>query len=874
MDGADSHAETAAVARRSDLGGAGNLVEADARVTGIHASTLASAAADADVEIDVADDLDRRVEVLEGNDLVSNAANDFLELGVLALSGFSAWADILLDDDGLGRKRSNESLFDFSSINLTLIRTEALLGSKKAVVGVEEVAELLEVRTGARVEEELETRDALVDEELLSLVHGSRAELDSRGTSLHELPGRESALSTTGSEDGEVRESLVDGDGAHEGEGSDGTAGDATEGNNGVLTLTDFGDEATLGGDVVDTGHGIDAGDTSSTTFLGSAGELDDITLEVTDLGEERNAHSSVNSLDGLLDDLGVRLGTLLAKVGAGDVELEGINTGGSDALGEGSPGGGITLAVDGGNEDVVGELFLELLELDFPVGGLSLRVQLDVGVVVGEGVTSNTGADVGEEILIGLEGLGNNPAEASLEGSADHESAFSGRTRGETEGVGELETSDGNRGVDEIDGGHELRDGGGLGREFLVADELGEVSVHVPGSELTIVNTFDDGGGANAVTTSEDALNTDAGTSLTDDIEDPLAVELDRGEDLLTDVAAEGSDEVVELDGVFLIAILLVGLSAGDLSHELADNSDSLAVLDDDLLGGVAAELLDLLTLETSGLVVVHTHIDDTTTEDEGDEVSTAAEGSLAAVSSDITSTKNSNTALEVGELNLLRDHAGLGGSADLLEEVLAGVDVGEAKGGAEGLDSGGFRDTNTNEDGLIAVLLEGVNGEVLAEGLVEDELDAEVFNELDFESGSVVGHTELGDFNGGCATSVGLLFEDSDILVSPTSKIGSAGKRSRTGTNESNLGIVLRLFLDVRVSDLRELHAHESFSNSSVEVVNVDGSMEGIVKNASTTAVVGSGAKVTTGPAERVVGEESLSCSINISLRKRMVE
>lgn len=98
----------------------------------------------------------------------------------------------------------------------------------------------------------------------------------------------------------------------------------------------------------------------------------------------------------------------------------------------------------------------------------------------------------------------------------------------------------------------------------------------------------------------------------------------------------------------------------------------------------------------------------------------------------------------------------------------------------------------SHTNEDALIAILLEALDSEVAAKCLTTLYLDAEISHELDLKVDHVIGQAVAGDLSGAEATNELLLLEDGDVLVAHAAEEGAAAHGRRAAAHERDLGAV----------------------------------------------------------------------------------
>lgn len=262
---ANGRTETTTVAHGGDLGGTGGLVEDDAGIPSIHASNLATPTVEAERLVDAADNLDGHIKLAEVCNLLQHRPSLSLHgLGNNSRGGGGILGDNeLVDDDGLSREGTLETLF-----NLHLFIHKSVWPELLALAAFDEefrgadARPCLQLWVSTGIEEELETRDQLMRKKLEALVHRGRAELDSRGTTLHEFPGSKSIFSTTASKEWEPRNSLGNLSNTREGEGLDGATRHATIGGLSSITETNLRNKCSVSGDRVEPRDGVHTRDT------------------------------------------------------------------------------------------------------------------------------------------------------------------------------------------------------------------------------------------------------------------------------------------------------------------------------------------------------------------------------------------------------------------------------------------------------------------------------------------------------------------------------------------------------------------------------------------------------------------------------------
>lgn len=185
--------------------------------------------------------------------------------------------------------------------------------------------------------------------------------------------------------------------------------------------------------------------------------------------------------------------------------------------------------------------------------------------------------------------------------------------------------------------------------------------------------------------------------------------------------------------------------------------------------------------------------HVAEGTTESDSDTTGTAAESRGGTIESSVTSTEDDDMAKELRELGVAAAHAGLAGLGDEGQVALGRVEavlLGEA---LEGARDGGRAETKTEEDSLVSLVLEGLDGKVPSELLAALDLDAEILHQLHLKVDDVVGQTEAWDLTAAQTSNVRLLLEDRDVLVAQTSQESGATDARRSASNKGDLLTVL---------------------------------------------------------------------------------
>ena len=416
----------------------------------------------------------------------------------------------------------------------------------------------------------------------------------------------------------------------------------------------------------------------------------------------------------------------------------------------------------DRGDDDSVGVVVLELADSGDPVSGSLLGNEFDVHeaslvgtvVITRSGATNDTRGDVGDEILVKRKGLGDCETETSFEGATDHGGRSGVGGRCDTKRVGELHAAEIDGDVDVVDGSAEARNLGIRNIDLLAFEAL-EVSVDTPRCGLAVVGGFDSDGTTSNITTSEGPRSAlDLARGGIDGDSSCLGIESvtrEVGEffgkrSLSSDFRSESGDDVVTLDSHCLIFVLDVG-SIGLLLHlvELDTNNLLASVVEEDLLGLAVRQELRHLLLGSEELLFDRAHVSERATEGDDDAVSTAAEGGARAIEGSVTSAENEDLlASHVGQVSdalvaftLLGDGEILGDLTDTRQEALGGVETHRGVQVAELLDDVGIGETGTNKDSLVAVLFEGLDGDVGAECLGVVEVDTEILGLVDFPRG-----------------------------------------------------------------------------------------------------------------------------------------
>jgi len=133
----------------------------------------------------------------------------------------------------------------------------------------------------------------------------------------------------------------------------------------------------------------------------------------------------------------------------------------------------------------------------------------------------------------------------------------------------------------------------------------------------------------------------------------------------------------------------------------------------------------------------------------------------------------------------------------------------------------------SDADKDGLVALLLERLEGKVAAQHLAILQLHAQVEHELDLKVDGVKGQTVLWDLRGREAAVVLALLKHGHVLVAEAGQERCARDGRRARTDEGDLGLVRRGQLVVGrqrgVADLRDLHLLERLHGKVLQAANV---------------------------------------------------
>ncbi len=259
-----------------------------------------------------------------------------------------------------------------------------LLGAEGTVLGVVRALEIpaLEVLAAAKVEEGLETRDEVVDDGEV-LVHDGSADLQQGGATVDELQSHVGRVNATGAHDVDLGVFFLDGGDGAESKGTDVGATETTVA--GLVVLADTPSHSVeVGLEADETGDGVDGGDTSSAGISGSLGNDSNVGNVGGELGKDGDLHGLADPADGLEDlvrvDAELETHALLVHaVRTGQVHLDHVSARLLRLDGELLPVLLGEASHDGGHDDVLGELGLEVADGVVPVVGVLLRDELDV---------------------------------------------------------------------------------------------------------------------------------------------------------------------------------------------------------------------------------------------------------------------------------------------------------------------------------------------------------------------------------------------------------------------------------------------------------------------------------------------------------------
>jgi len=243
------------------------------------------------------------------------------------------------------------------------------------------------VRTRPAVEDEADTGQHLIDNVVAELLD-DRAHLDDGCTSVHQLHCSVCRAAATDTEKvtADLRIVAEDLSDLTDGDGTDEVTAKTTA--DGVLLDTNLRPWVAREGDLRDTKHGVDEGNTSSTALHCSSSEILDVANVRSELRINGDLNSAGHVASATTDGIGactdghshsiLRLeatfaATLtaiitMALVGAREVQLDGIGTSLLSELGKQTPISLVIHAHDGSNDDAVRVLSLQLADGIKPV--------------------------------------------------------------------------------------------------------------------------------------------------------------------------------------------------------------------------------------------------------------------------------------------------------------------------------------------------------------------------------------------------------------------------------------------------------------------------------------------------------------------------
>eukprot|EP00162_Nutomonas_longa_P013024 comp21380_c0_seq1/m.46109 comp21380_c0_seq1/g.46109 ORF comp21380_c0_seq1/g.46109 comp21380_c0_seq1/m.46109 type:complete len:938 (+) comp21380_c0_seq1:129-2942(+) len=881
-DRAHRHAQRAARAVVGDVRKMCVAGKGDCLVARVIACHVALAAVDAQIIIHKRNNLLLVVQLVVVGDLVKRLAKNVRNTRDLARLHKRRTLELLL---AAQRRVLELVLADLPALLLIVSKlgqmlarglAELLLGRALVELGRSLAVPLAQILARELVQVVLESHHIVVNHSKV-LVLNRRADLDNGRSAVDELQRNIRRVAAASGHHRVVRERVADLGHRLERNGTGRVTRDTTIGR--ALLSADRGPCRGINLETHQTRDGVDRSHTSRAAFLGRARNVDNVGHIRRELGKERNLDRLAHPLADVVHKRRILAArkthaALTHAVRARKVELERIA---AARLGKNRKLGPVDLVVrthDRGNDHAVREVALELLACAAPVGRSLLGNELNVEErtlartkLVASGLAAhNARGHIRHKIAVEREGLGDRKAPAGLERAADHRSARARGRRRKTERIRELDASHGDRGVHKIHLSEEL---GQLRRSrHGCAAALLDQLVDVPRCGLAVVGRLDRGAVANEITASKHPVGMLALARGHIDVGVAVVVELQRricGAGLRRDLRAERRDRKVALEQELGLRVLLERAVVLLLEADHLETIEAAVALHNTLGQRIRDELAGLALAELDFLR--HgTHLAESAAEDNGHALGAAAERRGGAVKGSVAGTEHNNVAVELGQIGLAVADTGLGGLGDLRQEALGGVEAREIL--VEGLADLRMRETGGDKDGSIAVLLERVDGEALAELLAVLDLDAEIEHELDLKVDDRVGQTELRDLRGRETSREGVLLKHGHVGVAETRKEGAARNARWACANNRNLAAVrLRKLVErrqARVSDLRNVHLLEHLARKLLQTTNVDWAFLGGGKVAAAHAQVAGRTHHAAGQAVRVVAEDRLGSSV----------